>query len=117
MLFKNCPHFPAEIAFDFENDAAQSFVGNFCFVSEKLLGEGIHRACRFSGPRGADDDGAREQTARWNSQPIRVLSSNGLACVVAFPDDNVKLVSCLNARVRRQRMWLYPSPRFQREYI
>src|SRR5260370_18810987 len=117
VVFQNLLHLCAEIAFDFENDAAQTFMGNFCFVPKKLLREGVHGACRFSRPGCADDDGASEQSARGNGQPVRVLRSDELAWIVDFADNNVKLVSCLNGWVRRQRMWLSSSLGLQRENI
>ena len=56
-------HFPAEVAFHFQNESADAAVGVSGAIRQNLLGEGVHTACRFPRADRAHYGDAREKAS------------------------------------------------------
>ena len=75
-------HFPAEVAFHFQNESADAPVAVLGAIRQNLLSEGVHTTCRFSRADGAHDSDACEQPSFRNDQPSRCFRWDLLAGVM-----------------------------------
>ena len=92
----------AEVAFDFEYEAAYTLRFVLGFVGDELLGEGIHAATRLAGAHCSQDCDAGVEATLRDRKPVRVLSRDRLARVVNLADDEEELVPVLCVRIGRQ---------------
>ena len=100
-FFENGTDLMAEVAFHFQDKAADPFLRIFGSMSQQLPGERIHAAARLAGAHCPEDCDACEQASFWDDEPPGILSRDRLARVVDLAQDQKELFSLPSVRVRR----------------
>jgi hypothetical protein len=96
------PNLIAEVAFDFENKAADSLFPRLGAPGEQLLDVWVHAPGRFPGADGAENHDAGVQTTARDRQPRWLRYPNRFRRVVLFAEHEERLWARARVGVRRQ---------------
>src|SRR5579875_467533 len=117
MSSENLFHLVAEIAFDFEDYAADLPLGVLGLVGDELLNAGIHAATRLAGSNRADNGDPGEKPALRDDEPAWCFRWHGLTGVVNLAENEKHIVALTRIGVARQSPGCDLSVRPQRENI
>src|SRR5262249_43778525 len=103
VTFEDAADLVAEVAFDLQNEPANSLLFVVGAVGQDLLGKRIHRARGFPTANGTQDRDAREQAPLGDGQPIRRFRRNGLPWMMNLSDNDKQLIARSGVRICWQR--------------
>src|ERR1019366_10560276 len=95
---------PAEVALDFQDEAADPAGRVVRLVREQLLDVGIHAGGGLSRPDGADDDHPRVEPALGNDEPAWLARALRRAAAVLLAEHQKEFVTVLGRGIRRERL-------------
>src|SRR6516165_5068289 len=86
MFAGDLPDLMAEIAFDFQDQSANTLCRLIRFIRDQLLCKWPHTAACLSRSNSAEDADAGKESLFWNRQPLGIDAGNDFRWMMNFPN-------------------------------